>query len=50
MCAMFFGPHSHAGQNTPTSSDFIVPGGTLISSRLYAEPSSSSMPSVIASR
>ena len=31
---MFLGPHSHAGQNTLTSIDFIMPGGMLASRRL----------------
>ena len=33
-CGRFCGPHSHAGQKTPTNNDFMVPGGTLISRRL----------------
>jgi hypothetical protein len=32
----FFGPHSQAGQNTPASRLFIVPGGTLIKSHRRA--------------
>ena len=42
-CAMPIGPHSQAGQNTLTISDFIDPGGTLISNRVI-------LPKVTASR
>ena len=31
---MFIGPHSHAGQNTSVSNDFMKPGGTFINSRV----------------
>ena len=43
------GPHSQAGQSTPTASDFIVPGGTLISSRLISPAVTASRCSAIAS-
>ena len=33
-CGKLRGPHSHAGQKTPTRSDFMVPGGTLMSNLL----------------